>query len=196
MAGVLYGLVVLVLGGAAFGAWVLSRTHRRVRSEDQRWRQADAVAVGLRTLDEVDAMTGAQFEELVAGLCRRDGFTEVRRVGGAGDNGADVLCRFPDGRTAVIQCKRYTTKSRIPPREMRDLLGAKAHFGADVAVFVTTTGFTKQSTEFAVANGILAIHRDFFGLWNKGTPLESIAGLNGFGQGPTRKPRPKPPTTH
>ncbi|MFI6582847.1 restriction endonuclease [Embleya sp. NPDC050493] len=98
------------------------------------------------------------------------------------------MCRFPDCRTAVIQCKRYTTKSRIPPREMRDLLGAKAHFGADVAVFVTTTGFTKQSTEFAVANGILAIHRDFFGLGNKGTPHESIAGLNGFGQGPTRLP--------
>ncbi|MFI6582846.1 restriction endonuclease [Embleya sp. NPDC050493] len=36
-------------------------------------------------------MTGAQFEEPVAGLCRRDGFTEVRRVGGAGDNGADVV---------------------------------------------------------------------------------------------------------
>ncbi|WP_234330414.1 restriction endonuclease [Streptomyces acidiscabies] len=36
-------------------------------------------------------------------------------------------------------CKRYTTTSR----ELRDLLGAKAHFGADLAVFVTTTRFSR-----------------------------------------------------
>ncbi|WP_262699485.1 MULTISPECIES: restriction endonuclease [Streptomyces] len=61
-------------------------------------------------------------------------------MGGANDNGADVLGRLPDGRSMVIQCKRYAPTSTIASRELRDLLGARVHFGADLAVFVTTTG--------------------------------------------------------
>ncbi|WP_331766317.1 restriction endonuclease [Embleya sp. NBC_00896] len=178
---------VVVAGAMAGVGWGLWRAHRRARVEDELWRHQDALAAGRRTLEEVDLLTGTQFEELVADLCRRDGFAEVRRVGGSGDNGADVLCRLPDGRRAVIQCKRYTPTRRIAPKEVRDLLGAKTHFAADVAVFVTTTTFTRQSTAFAVENGILAIHRDFFGLWNRGTPLASLAALNGTGQGRPRR---------
>ena len=38
-------------------------------------------------------------------------------------------------------------------------------------------------------NCILAIHRDFFGPWNQGTPLEGLAALNGTEQGRTRRTR-------
>jgi len=190
VAGVWGALGVVVVAVLAGAGWRLWRAHRDARAADERWRQQDAVAAGRRrTLAEVDALTGTEFEELVADLCRRDGCTQVRRVGGSGDNGADVLCRLPDGRFAVVQCKRYAPTRRVAPREVRDLLGAKAHFGADIAILVTTSTFTKQSTTFAVDNGILAIHRDFFGLWNQGTPLEGLAALNGTGQGRTRRTR-------
>ncbi|MEU0940439.1 restriction endonuclease [Embleya sp. NPDC005971] len=183
--------VSVVVGLAEVGRRLWG-AHRAARAADERWRHQDAVAAGRRrTLAEVDALTGTQFEELVADLCRNDGCTQVRRVGGSGDNGADVLCRLPDGRFAVIQCKRYAPTRRIAPKEVRDLLGAKTHFAADVAVLVTTGTFSKQSTTFAVDNGILAVHRDFFGLWNQGTPLARLAALNGTGQGRTRR-RPKP----
>ncbi|MER7109355.1 restriction endonuclease [Streptomyces sp. NPDC000229] len=108
-------------------------------------------------------MTGTEFEDLVASLCRRDGCTDVRRVGGANDNGADVVGRLPDGRSVVIQCKRYAPTSTIASRELRDLLGAKVHFGADLAVFVTTTRFSRPSERFALQHGILAVHRAHFG---------------------------------
>ncbi|MFF3418872.1 restriction endonuclease [Streptomyces sp. NPDC002698] len=49
-------------------------------------------------------MTGTEFEERVASSCRRDGCTEVRRVGGPHGKGADVLGRLPDGRAMVIRC--------------------------------------------------------------------------------------------
>ncbi|MBQ0849478.1 restriction endonuclease [Streptomyces sp. BH-SS-21] len=166
--------------------WWLWRTDRIVRAQDRRWRRNDEVEAGRRTLAEVDAMTGTEFEELVAGLCRRDGCTEVRRVGGSHDNGADVLGRLPDGRTMVIQCKRYTPSSTIASRELRDLLGAKVHFRADLAVFVATTRFSRPSEEFAVEHGILAVHRDHLGLWNNGVPLASLWGVNGRGQGDFR----------
>jgi restriction system protein len=181
-----YLVGVLTIGGAAATGWWLRRTHWLLRGRDRRWRQEEAVKAGHRTLAEVDAMTGTEFEELVAGLCRRDGCEEVRRVGGANDNGADVVGRLPDGRTMVIQCKRYAPTSTIASRELRDLLGAKVHFGADLAVFVTTTRFSGPSEKFALQHGILAVHRDHLGLWNNGSSLLSLAEVNGRGQGDAR----------
>ncbi|WNI19672.1 restriction endonuclease [Actinacidiphila sp. ITFR-21] len=131
-------------------------------------------------------MSGTEFEEFVASLCRRDGCTEIRRVGGSGDNGADVRGLLPDGRTVVVQCKRYAPSSTIPARDLRDLPGAKTHFGADLAVFVTTTLFSAQGEGFAVQNGIFAIHRDHLGLWNNGASLMSPVEVNGVGQGDSR----------
>ncbi|MDX3077866.1 restriction endonuclease [Streptomyces sp. MI02-7b] len=173
----------MVLGAAGTLGWRLWRTDRRLRSADLTWRQEDAVRAGHRTLAEVDAMSGTEFEDLVAQLCRRDGCLEVRRVGGSGDNGADVVGRLPDGRTMVIQCKRYTPSSTIASRELRDLLGAQVHFRAEVAIFVTTTRFSRPSQAFALEHGILAVHRDHLGLWNNGASLTSLISVNGSGQG-------------
>jgi restriction system protein len=181
-----YLTAVLVVAAAAGAGLRLWRTDRSLRGRDRLWRQEEAVAAGRRTLAEVDAMTGTEFEELVAGLCRRDGCTEVRRVGGAGDNGADVLGRLPDGRTMVVQCKRYAPSRAVPHRELRDLLGARVHFRADVAVFVTTSRFTGPSEKFALEHDILAVHRDHLGLWNNGASLLSLREVNGRGQGDAR----------
>jgi restriction system protein len=181
-----YLLGALSAAAVAAIAWRLWHTDRLLRGKDRLWRQEEAVKEGRRTLAEVDAMTGTEFEELVAGLCRRDGCTEVRRVGGAGDNGADVLGRLPDGRTMVVQCKRYAPSRAIPNRELRDLLGARVHFRADVAVFVTTSRFTGPSEKFALEHDILAVHRDLLGLWNNGASLVSLGEVNGRGQGDAR----------
>ncbi|GAB2766682.1 restriction endonuclease [Streptomyces bullii] len=97
-----------LLGAAGIGwmVWRLWCTDRLLRSRDAAWRQQEKTAAGQRALTAIDVMSGTEFEEAVAELCRRDGCTQVRRVGGTGDNGADVLGRLPDGRSMVIQCKR------------------------------------------------------------------------------------------
>ena len=59
----------------------------------------------------------------------------------------------------------------------------RAHFGADLAVFVTTTRFSRQSEDLCVHNDILAIHRDHLGLWNSESTLQSLISINGSGQG-------------
>lgn len=99
----------LLLIGAAVGGWWLWRTNRLVQGRDHQWRHEEAVKAGHRTLSEVDVMSGGEFEDFVVDLCRRDGCTEVRRVGGSHDDGADVLGHLPDGRSMVMQCKRYFT---------------------------------------------------------------------------------------
>ena len=184
-----YLLGFLLVGVAVTVGLRLWRTDRLLRGRDRDWRQEEAVRAGRRTLAEVDVMTGTEFEELVAALCRRDGCTQVRRVGGAGDNGADVLGRLPDGRTMVVQCKRYAPNRAIPNRELRELLGARLHFGADVAVFVTTSRFTGPSERFALEHDILAVHRDHLGQWNNGASLLSLSEVNGRGQGDARHRR-------
>ncbi|MFE2940122.1 restriction endonuclease [Streptomyces sp. NPDC059255] len=181
-----YLVGALVLGGAAAGGWWLWRTDRLIKGGDRRWRQDEAVKAGHRTLAEVDVMTGTEFEDFVVELCRRDGCTGVRRVGGSHDNGADVLGRLPDGRSMVIQCKRYTPRKKIPSREVRDLLGARVHFKADVAIFVATTYFSGPAENFATENDVLAVHRDHLGLWNNGASLVSLGAVNGSGQGDRR----------
>ncbi|MEU0122191.1 restriction endonuclease [Streptomyces albidoflavus] len=182
----LYLGALLAAAGIGWMVWRLWRTDRLLRSKDDAWRRQEQIAAGQRTLTAIDAMSGTEFEEAVAELCRRDGCTQVRRVGGSGDNGADVLGQLPDGRSMVIQCKRYAPHRTIVSREVRDLLGAKVHFAADVAIFVATTRFSPQAEAFAVEHHILTLHSDFFGLWNKGTPLLSLADVNGRGQGEAR----------
>lgn len=181
-----YLVGALALSGIGGGGWWFWRTDGFIRGGDRQWRHDEAVRAGQRTLAEADVMTGTEFEDLVLKLCRRDGCTDVRRVGGSHDNGADVLGHLPDGRSMVIQCKRYAPKRKIPSREVRDLLGAKVHFKADVAIFVATTYFSGPAEKFAVENDILAVHRDHFGLWNNGASLPSLGAVNGMGQGDRR----------
>ncbi len=47
-------------------------------------------------------------------LCRRDGCTDVKRVGGACDLGADVTGMLSDGRRLVVQCKRADVAGPAP----------------------------------------------------------------------------------
>lgn len=177
------GLVLGVLGAVLWWLW---RTDRAARDRDRAWRKAEAVRTGHRSLARADAMTGTEFEELVAGLCRRDGCRDVRRVGGAGDNGVDVTGRLPDGRTMIIQCKRYAPNRAVAGRDLRDLLGSRVHFGADVAICVTTARFSRPAQAFAEANGIVTLHRDHMGLWNSGAALGSLLGVSDAGQGDAR----------
>lgn len=83
----------------------------------------------------------------------------------------------------MIHSARYTPKSKIPSREVRDLLGAKVHFKVDAAIFVATTYFSGRAERFATENNTLAVHRDHLGLWNSGASLQSLGVVNGSGQG-------------
>ncbi|MET7304601.1 restriction endonuclease [Embleya sp. NPDC005575] len=128
-----------------------------------------------RSLTSVDAMSGTGFEDHVAALCRRDGCTEVARVGGGGDLGADVVGRLPDGRRLVIQCRRYATHRPVGSGDVQRFNGtARAEHGADVPVIVTATVFTAPARDFAARHALILIDRDLLGFWQNGTPLTAF----------------------
>ncbi|MFI7277236.1 restriction endonuclease [Streptomyces sp. NPDC049879] len=180
---VLAAAVLAVVGGAGWWGW---RTHRALRERDLRWRAEDRVLAANRRLADVDVLDGDSFERMVAALLRRDGCGDVVKVGRSGDNGRDVTGVLPDGRSMLVQCKRFAPHRAVGERDMRDLLGTRTHFGADVAVFVTNTRYTRPALDFAVANGILVVHRDLFASWLNGAPFASVVGVGARGQGDGR----------
>ncbi|MGR6999168.1 restriction endonuclease [Yinghuangia aomiensis] len=128
-----------------------------------------------RALAVVDAMDGPEFERHVAALCARDGCTDVRVDGGAGDLGADVTGYLPDGRLFVVQCKRYAPDRSVGSPDMQRFVGtARPVHGADAAVFVTSCRFTAPAAELALSQAIVLVDRDALRAWMRGTPLTTI----------------------
>lgn len=124
---------------------------------------ADTGEIGYEALDP------AEFEQAIAELCRRDGCLDVEVVGGAGDLGADVVARTPDGRLVVIQCKRYCDANRVGSQDMQRFGGTcfTVH-GADVAVVVTSSDFTAPAIEYAEQCGIVCMDGQELLRWEDG----------------------------
>ncbi len=117
------------------------------------WRRRRRRRV-VRTLDGLIALTPTQFEETAAVALRRAGFRSVRRVGGSGDRGADLLARDAAGRPVVVQCKRYARDRSVGSLAIQTLLGTQRIFGAERALFVTTAGFTAPAVGLAAEHGV------------------------------------------
>lgn len=93
--------ILIVLGAAAaVGGSVWIHRLQQQRAWDRVRQQA--LRYGL---PQLDALHHRDFEYAIRDLMRRDGCTDARQIGGAGDNGADVLATDPLGRTWVIQAK-------------------------------------------------------------------------------------------
>lgn len=115
------------------------------------------------------ALSPADFEQAVAGLCWRDGCRDVRVVGGAGDLAADVLATVPDGRRVLIQCKRYAPGRRVGSPDVQRVGGTYAivHRAA-LAIVVTTASYTADAEGYARTAGIRLIDGDQLAAWAAG----------------------------
>ncbi|MEV7379892.1 restriction endonuclease [Streptomyces lydicus] len=188
------GTVLLVTSAVVVAAVVVTGLIRAGRREAQAERirlAEEARRQARRSLDAVWAMDDRQFEQYVAELCRRDGCTDVRRVGGAGDLGADVTGQLPDGRRLVIQCKRYAKHRTVGSRDLQTFNGtARAEHRADVPVFVASCVFTKPARDFAARHDLCLIDVNLLGFWNSGTPLASFLDLDIGRSGTNRKLHP------
>jgi restriction system protein len=87
---------------------------------------------------DLGRLTPSEFEEYVAILFEKSGY-HVRRRGGSGDHGIDLVVKRK-GRTSVVQCKRY--EEAIGPSTVRELIGAMTNAGMKRGFLITTSGFT------------------------------------------------------
>ncbi|MCT9005290.1 restriction endonuclease [Streptomyces rhizosphaerihabitans] len=120
----------------------------------------------------IDAMNGREFEEYVAELLRRDGCSAVVVRGGSGDRGVDITGRTADGRTLVVQCKRFAPYLSVTSPDVQKFIGAaKVLHTSEVALFVATCPFTRDALNIAVDGGITAVHRGLLEEWSTGAAL-------------------------
>ncbi|KPI30557.1 restriction endonuclease [Actinobacteria bacterium OV450] len=142
----------------------------------------------------LDGLHHTEFEEAVRDLMRRDGARDAIRVGGAGDNGADVKGTDPAGRRWVIQCKHRRDGAAgsavgTPDLHVLNGTGRPVH-GGDVVVLVTNGRFTAPAVKFARSQRLHLVDRGLLDRWTTGSvPLwELLPHLPA-----PRRPRPTLP---
>ena len=106
------------------------------------------------TVDQLYALSPRAFEHFAAELFERRGYTvEVR--GRAGDLGVDLALTGPDGRRAVVQCKRY--RHQVGPDIVRELFGTMVHERAHHGFLVTTAEISDAARSWAADKPITLI---------------------------------------
>ncbi|MGW2513934.1 restriction endonuclease [Streptomyces scopuliridis] len=189
MGTVLLVVLAVVVAGVVTGGLV--RAGRREARAEQARLAEQARVRALRSMEAVWSLGDREFEEYVAELCRRDGCTEVKRVGGANDLGADVTGRLPDGRKIVVQCKRYAKHRTVGSPDLQRFNGtARSEHGAEVPLFVASCKFTKQARTFAARHRLVLVDVDLLGFWNSGTALTTFLDLDIGRSGTNRKLTP------
>jgi restriction system protein len=106
-------------------------------------------------------MDPRSFEEFTGRALESLGYTNVIRVGGSGDLAADLTATDPQGRSAIVQCKRYTPGSKVGSPALQSFIGMKeVHHRADRGIFVTTADYSQEALDLAKAHNIVLIDGD------------------------------------
>lgn len=123
----------------------------------------------LRVLRGFLALSPDEFEEAIAQLLRRMGYGQVRVVGGAGDLCADITCRDPAGRRAVVQCKRWGPGHHVGSPDLQTAIGvAFVHHLADRLAYVTTATFTAAARDLARPHPVWLVDgAELVDLWSR-----------------------------
>jgi len=117
-----------------------------VEKRIQQGRRADL------KLAQLSSLSPESFEEFVAELFEMLDF-EVEKVGGSGDEGADLRLRRRDGLLAVVQCK-YHKQGVVGSPVLQKFLGTIHHTRSQKGFFVTTITFSLAAEKFAAENPI------------------------------------------
>lgn len=105
---------------------------------------------------DVDAMNGIEFEEFVAGLFTKLGYTtEVTKA--SGDQGVDVIAK-KDGKMLGIQAKCYS--GVVGNHAIMEVVAGMNYYGCNSCMVVTNSTFSASAKELAQANHVELWDRD------------------------------------
>ncbi|MEV5513916.1 restriction endonuclease [Streptomyces flaveolus] len=179
---------VTVAAGALFDIWPVLLTLAapaggvawwRARRALLRRRRDDARQAALRiTLAELDAMDDRRFEYALRDLLVRDGW-RARRVGGGGDQAADVIGDHAVLGRIVVQAKHTRVGGKVGSAVMYAVKGTAgpAH-GADHAVVVTNGLLTRDAMAWGDRYAVHWADREKLRRWAEdGTALHELLRL-------------------
>ncbi|MCX5443742.1 MULTISPECIES: restriction endonuclease [unclassified Streptomyces] len=159
--------VLLAVVAVLAGVGALYQRQQRALWARTQWQ-------GLRYgLPQLDGLHHRDFEYAIRDLMRRDGCTDAKQIGGAGDNGADVLATDPLGRKWVIQCKHRRNGaqgSAVGTPDLQRVNGtARQLYGADVVLVVTNGRFSTKCPELARQLRMHLADRTMLASWAAGS---------------------------
>jgi HJR/Mrr/RecB family endonuclease len=154
---VYWATTLITLGlWVSIGLILVSRRNQRLREIEQSRNRRQREIEQARTISQMQALVPEHFEELVADMFRKKGYSSTVTPH-QGDHGIDIVLRAPNGEKEVVQCKRYIGQVGEPV--VRDFYGALLHENAVRGYIVTTGSFTYQAVT-----------------WARGKPIELIEG--------------------
>ena len=172
-----YLLPILCLAGAALSAF-------RSRQRKQLLASASNAA------GAVDGMRWQEFEMLVGGAFRRQGYQVMESGGGGADGGVDLVLRRTAQNGAektLVQCKHWRAY-KVGVDVVRELYGVMAARGAAAGIVVTSGQFTGEAHAFAQGRNVQLID---------GPALEGLirkARAESQGRSTRSSAQPVPPT--
>ena len=107
-----------------------------------------------RTIDEIDKMTGEEFELFTAAVLKGCGFIIEELTKTTGDYGADIIVSFAQIRIAV-QCKRYSHPVGV--KAVQEVISAMKHYDGEEAIVITNNYFTNQAEILAEDNEVVTL---------------------------------------
>ncbi len=154
----------LVLGAIAIAIGLGVLLWRRITSGiGGHW---SSTVLGIRSLNDIYAMSPAKFEEFVGFLFQQQGY-EVHVVGHTGDEGIDIELKRRGEHNAprvVAQCKRY--RGSVGQPIVREFYGSFADHASE-GYLVTTGVFTQPAREWAASRPLRLIDGNQLMTWTE-----------------------------
>lgn len=116
--------------------------------------------------EDIESLTGLEFQMYLMKLLKEHGFDDIRTTGTGGDQGADLIGKLK-GRSIVIQAKRQGRS--VGNRAVQEVAAAVRYYRADEAWVITAGTFTASAKALAQANNVKLV--DGHALRNRCFPL-------------------------
>jgi len=110
----------------------------------------------LKDFNDIDVMTGTEFEQFVADLFSKMGYLSVVTKT-SGDQGIDVIAE-KNGKRFGIQSKCYGSK--VNNSAVQEVVAGLSYYNCDKGIVVTNSYFTRSAIELAEKNNVILWDRD------------------------------------
>ena len=108
------------------------------------------------TIQKIDALTGRDFEQIVALIFRFCGY-RTKLTKASNDYGADVIVK-KGFKTIVVQTKLYYNHA-VGGAAVSQVASAKSYYNADYACVVTNWKYSNQAKNLAESQHVMLIDR-------------------------------------
>lgn len=108
-------------------------------------------------IEELRRMNPYEFEEYIRDLLLKSGYKRATCTPRSGDEGRDIDAIDAQGRYVQVECKRYGEKNVVGRPKIQILHSSMLDKRADRGLFVTTSRFSKEATDYAQRNNIKLI---------------------------------------